>query len=147
MYRLLSWIGPMDASGVGPPVPSSPDLPSFGGLLLKTVIALGFVLLVAWIVIRYGLRRFVGAGRAEGPLRVIAREPLDSRRQVVLVEAAGRFLLLGVSEGGVSLLTELTAEEAGKVEAGRARPPARRFADVLRETLGRKKRGGKEDDA
>ncbi|MDY0001638.1 MAG: flagellar biosynthetic protein FliO [Polyangia bacterium] len=140
MSTLLSLLIPL-AAAFGPdgaaPLPPSPELPSYGGLLLRTLIALLVVLVLAWVFLRWGLRRLLPGGATQGPLRVLGRLPLDGRRAVVLVEAAGRFLLLGVADGSVSLLSELEPEavKAALDDAKAAQP--KRFAEVLRERLGR----------
>lgn len=133
LLPLLAAPGP-DAA---PPLPPTPELPSYGGLLLRTLVALLVVLVLAWVLLRWGLRRLLPGGASPGPLRVLARAPLDGRRAVVLVEAAGRYLVLGVGEASVTLLLELEPEAVkGALAASTAARPGR-FAEVLRERLGR----------
>jgi flagellar protein FliO/FliZ len=128
-------VGPGDAS----PLPSV-DLPSYGGLLLKTILALVIVIGLAWVLLRWGLKRLLpGTGRSAGEIRVLDRQSLDGRRSVVLVEAYGRYLLLGVGDGSVTLLAELDPETVAEAERQRASRPQKRFADVLRAALGREK--------
>ena len=79
----------------------------YGIYLLQTLIALGAVCLLAYVVIRYGLKRLYGAGRQGERLRVLEHLPLEPRRSIYLVEVAGKQLLIGTSEGGVSLLSEV----------------------------------------
>jgi flagellar protein FliO/FliZ len=123
-----------DATGL-----NAPALPSYGGLLLRTVIALGVVVALAYVALRYGLPRLMpGLRSAGGPLRIVARQALDTRRQVVIVEACGRYLLLGVAEGSVTLLTEIAPEAVAEAQARPEAQPPRRFADVLKAALGRK---------
>ncbi len=139
MYRLCSLMfllaGPGDAS----PLPSA-ELPSYGGLLLKTILALVIVIGLAYALLRWGLKRLMpGHASGGGEISILDRQPLDSRRQVVLVKAYGRYLLLGVGDGSVTLLTELEAEAVAEAERRRAAHPPKRFADVLRSALGRNK--------
>jgi flagellar protein FliO/FliZ len=125
-----------DAGGTAP-APPAPELPSYGGLLLRTLLALAIVVALVWILLRWGLRR-LAPGAAKGrALRLVARQPLDGRRSVVLVEAAGRYLLLGVAEGSVRLLGELDSREVDAALREAEETSARRFSDVLREKLGR----------
>lgn len=138
MYVLCELIflfaGPGDAS----PIPSA-DLPSYGTMLLKTVLALIIVIGLAWVFLRWGLARLLpGRGHTTGEMRVLDRLPLDGRRQVVLVQAYGRYLLLGVGDGSTTLLTELDADAVAEVERRRAAQPQRNFAHVLRAALGKK---------
>lgn len=84
-------------------------LPSGYGLyLLQTLVALGVVCLLAWVVLRFGLRRLYGVGRRDRPLmRVVDHLSLEPRRSLYLVEVEGKRLLLGTGEQGMSLLTEV----------------------------------------
>lgn len=105
-------------------------LPSFGwdGIALSFV-SLGVVCLVAWLALRFLAGR--GVGRAVGAVRVLARCPLEPRRSVYLIEAAGRCFLVGVGDGPMALLAELDGEKA---KALAATPAA---ASGVATTLGR----------
>lgn len=88
-------------------------LPSgYGVYLFQTVLALAAVCLLAYVVLRFGLKRLYGVGRGSDSnlLRVVERLPLDPRRALYLVEVAGRYVLLGTSETGVTFLTEVESE-------------------------------------
>jgi flagellar biosynthetic protein FliO len=82
-----------------------PELPSLGGSLAVSMLALGFVCLLAWVALRFLSRRGIGTGM--GPIRVLARCPLEPRRSVYLIEAAGRCFLVGAGEGPMNLLAEV----------------------------------------
>ena len=84
-------------------------LPTVYGLyLLQTLLALGAVCILAVVVLRLLSRRLHGGRRGGRHLRVIEHLPLDQRRTLYLVEAAGRSLLLGATDGGgVRLIAEL----------------------------------------
>lgn len=139
MYRLSLLVPLLAGPGDASPLPSA-DLPSYGGMLLKTILALVIVIVLAWVLLRWGLGRLLpGRSRGAGDIRVVDRQPLDGRRQVVLVQAYGRYLLLGVGDGSISLLAELDAEAVAEAERRRAAQPKKRFADVLRAALGREK--------
>ena len=112
---------------------TTPELPSLGGSLAVSLLSLGLVCLLAWALLRWLSRRGVGQGM--GPIRVLARCPLEPRRSVYLIETAGRCFLVGSGEGGMSLLAEverssldLPARLAGPIGAGGTRL---RFGDVL----------------
>ena len=70
-------------------------------------LALGALLLAA----AWSLRR---AQPVKGA-RVVFRLPLEPRRSLVVVELAGRHLVLGLSDGAVSLLTEIDAGAAAQL--------------------------------
>jgi len=81
------------------------ELPSYGAFLVETLVVLAIVCAVAWLILRFGVRR--STVRQSGPLRVMARLPLEPRRTLYVVEAPGKTLLIGVSEGAVATLAEL----------------------------------------
>lgn len=99
-----------------------------------SLVSLGVVCLVAYVSLRFLGRR--GLGRASGPIKVLARCPLEPRRALYLVETAGRCFLVGVGDGPMTMLAEVGAAEVNAalpkpIEAGG------RFAEVLGRVLGR----------
>ena len=99
--------------------------------LALSFVSLGAVCVVAYVALRLLAGR--GVGKATGAVRVVARCPLEPRRSVYVIEAAGRCFLVGVGDGPMSMLAELDAGALPK-EATAAAP---RFADVLARALGR----------
>ncbi|WP_442798735.1 flagellar biosynthetic protein FliO [Pantoea vagans] len=68
------------------------------------------LVLIAIIVTALWLRRSRWGGsltRKNSLLNVRQSHALGQREQVVIVEVTGRWLLLGVTSGGITLLTEL----------------------------------------
>jgi flagellar biosynthetic protein FliO len=90
----------MDGSGA---------LPGFGGSLAISLVSLGVVCLIAYLALKFLSRR--GVGRPNGPISVVARCPLEPRRALYVVEAAGRCFLIGVGDGPMTMLAELGAAE------------------------------------
>lgn len=84
------------------------DLPALGGSLALSLVSLGAVCLLAYVVLRWLGRQ--GVGRGAGPLKVIARCALEPKRSVYIVEAAGRYFLMGVGDGPMTLLSELDSD-------------------------------------
>lgn len=84
---------------------------SFGAVfssLLAVVLALVLVLALAWASIKL-LRRWQdrfqqGIEDAGQPIRFLRAMPLGQSERVVLIEAQGEVLLVGVTPGGISLL-------------------------------------------
>jgi flagellar protein FliO/FliZ len=81
---------------------------AFSGLL-GTIIALAIVLGLAWLVIR-GLRQWQDRGLGRGDampdhqLRFVRALPIGQRERLMLIEAKGELMLIGVSTGSISLL-------------------------------------------
>ena len=120
------------------------QLPGIGwSSLALSFASLGVVCLVAWGALRLLAGR--GIGKASGAVRVVARCPLEPRRSVYVIEAAGRCFLIGVGDGPMAVLAELDADRLPKPEATGA--VAGRFADVLARVLGRQASKGALDVA
>jgi flagellar biogenesis protein FliO len=100
--------------------------------VMLSLASLGVVCLVAWGALRLLAGR--GVGKASGAVKVLARCPLESRRSVYVIEAAGRSFLIGVGEGPMTVLAELDGEKLQSVTPAAASP---KFAEVLARALGR----------
>ncbi|MEW6729819.1 MAG: flagellar biosynthetic protein FliO [Acidobacteriota bacterium] len=80
-------------------------------MVLKMGLMLGGVCLLMFVLLRYGLPRFVGMqAPGAGLMRVIARFPLETQKTLYIVEAAGKHLLLGVTQERIEVLSELPSE-------------------------------------
>ena len=114
---------------------------SYGDLLVTSLLVLGAVCIAAFVAVRL-FGRLLSTGRARGAhlMDVVARVPLEPRRSLYVVEVAGKTLLVGTSEMGLSMLSELDGNEV------RARVEARpTFAEMVRNAW--QKRRGKVVDA
>ena len=88
-----------------------PDVPNYGTQIVQGILALFAVCLLAWVSLRLWSRRLAGGSeRGRGPLRVVARLPLEPRRTLFVIDAAGKYLLVGSAEGGLAMLGELDRE-------------------------------------
>jgi flagellar protein FliO/FliZ len=104
----------------------------YGAYLVQTALALVAVSALALVTLRL-LRRRAGPG---GPgLRVVARLALEPRRSIYVVEAAGRYLVVGVGDGPMALLAELDATRAAALES--AEPASAPLVELVRRALGR----------
>lgn len=110
---------------------------SYGDLLITSLLVLGGVCVAGFVLVRLATR-FLATGRTRGAhlLDVVARVPLEPRRSLYVVEVAGKTLLVGTSEMGLSVLTEL---DAGEVRARAV--PAQSFGDLVKAAWGRRKGG------
>ena len=106
-----------DESAIGTDIPTRDDflgqqeenLPSTG--LFTIVVSLGLVLLIFWVIFRFVVRPLMrGAilGRGVDNLRVIASLPIAPTKSVQVVKLVDRLLVIGIAEGGMRLLTEIT---------------------------------------
>jgi flagellar biogenesis protein FliO len=113
---------------------------SYGDLLVTSLIVLGVVCVAAFVAVRV-FGRLLSAGRTRGAhlMNVVSRVPLEPRRSLYVVEVAGKTLLVGTSEMGLSVLTEL---DGAAVEARKIVQPS--FSDMVRNAWQRR-RGVKPD--
>ncbi|MBX7196701.1 MAG: flagellar biosynthetic protein FliO, partial [Sandaracinaceae bacterium] len=111
------------------------DLPGgYGTSLLQSLLALGAVCILAWVVLRWSAQRGLGLGQGQR-VKVIERVPLDARRWVYLVQIGERVLVVGAGDGASpTLLTEMAAKDLPDP------PKARSFLEVLRD--GPRPKGG-----
>lgn len=92
----------------------------YGELALTSLLVLAIICGLAWGVVRV-MARWMDGRRVGGVVSIVSRVPLEPRRALYVVEAGGRTLLLGSSEMGVSLITELDVTSVPCVGADGAR--------------------------
>lgn len=106
--------------------------PGFGWALLQMVVALVVVCVLAAVLLRWARRFLVGPRPHPGLVRVLDRAPLSPRQSVWVVEACGRYFVVGASDSGLSRLAELDRAEVEErlraAEAGGAEQGRRRFS-------------------
>lgn len=108
----------------------------YGDMLITSLVVLAVVCIVAFAAVRL-LGRVLATGRVRGAhlLDVVARVPLEPRRSLYVVDVAGKTLLVGTSEMGLSVLSELDANEV------RSRVAARPTFSELVKTAWTKRKG------
>jgi flagellar biosynthetic protein FliO len=105
------------------------SLPGIGQYLITVTLTLAIVLALA-VGFIYLMRRLMPQPTSGRTIRLLESVPLEPRRSLHLVGIADRVMLLGSTEGGVSMLTEF---DKGQVDVQEPKPPAaRRFIDLLR---------------
>lgn len=97
--------------------------------VVETVISL--VAIVALSILLLSALRRAGVGKANGPLELVARLPLEGRRAVYLVRVGETVYVLGASENAMQKLGELPDGALVRV----AREP-QSFGDVLKRAIG-----------
>jgi flagellar protein FliO/FliZ len=89
--------------------------------LLRSLLALGGVCILLWLVARwFAGRRFGPATRYDAAVRVLRRIPLERRKHLYLVRVADRILLIGTGDGGPpSLIADVDPEMLERVSQAR----------------------------
>ncbi len=123
-------------SSVVAPAPVAVHAGDYGGMLLTSLLVLAVVCVAAVVLVRLS-RRWGLAGRPadRALLDVVARLPLEPRRSLYVVDVAGKALLVGTSEMGLTVLTELDRDV---VRARTSAQPPRGFAAMVRDAVARR---------
>ena len=124
----------MQAALAHAPMASVPDV-DVTGELIRVVLSLGgivaLIFAAGWLTRRLQSRQFIGGRR----LRCVETMTISARERVLLIEADGKRLLVGVGAGGVRALH--VYEGAAPVEETQAPVVLPPFAELL-SRLGRK---------
>lgn len=92
-----------------------------GWLLVQTLIMLGGVVALAYLVLNVGLRKLLGLAKVPGGvpavLKVLEKMPLEPKKSLVLVKAGEAYLLLGLSDQAVSLVARLEKDEVERMQS------------------------------
>lgn len=100
------------------------------------VVVGAFLLTVGLILMAHRWIRRLGeirvARQAGLPFELIARIPVGLQQGIGLVRVGRRIIVVGLGEGGVRYLTEVSDEDAAPVLEAREITPTARFADLVR---------------
>lgn len=91
---------------------TQPVTPTVGALdvlwmLIQTAFALALVCGLAILIFKYILPRFNIVSFNKSIVKIVDGASLDARKRLVVVEVAGKYLLLALSESGVQMVSEL----------------------------------------
>lgn len=124
---------------------------SFLWMLLQTVFALALVCGLAYLIFRIILPRLTVNFGTNNMVRIVDRIGLEARKNLYVIEVAGKWMLVASSENGVQFIAELNAEEARAAEeeltknrqnqtnSALATSYADKFSEVLNRNKGEKK--------
>ena len=128
------------------PTTADPLPPSHSGFLefFEVLFILAGVLLLAYALLRLGLPRMFGmAGSGSGPIQIVARQALEPRKTLYLVNVGSQVFLLGTAENQVQYLTVIDPENASAVLSMQSREPVR--GKDFRQVLSWFQKAGKAD--
>jgi flagellar biogenesis protein FliO len=104
-------------------------------LLVQTIFALALVCGLAIVIFRYILPRLNVVSFNKSIVHVVDGASLDARKRLLVVEVAGKYMLLASSESGVQFISELdgTAVEQAVADADKAQNESKKdsFKQVL----------------
>lgn len=91
--------------------------------LVRTFLVLGVVIACIYVVLNFGLRRMMGlkpGGQGTHALvTVVDRIPLDPKHTLLVLKAAGEYLLVGSGDAGMNLIAKLQTEEVERLQRDR----------------------------
>lgn len=93
-------------------LPGVDPVPISGQALAAMAVVLGLLVIASWL-----LRRGMLIRRSQQPVTVETAVALGDRRSLVIVAVEGRRLLIGLTPGQISLVTELQPPFASALEA------------------------------
>jgi flagellar biogenesis protein FliO len=113
---------------------------NLGWTLLRTMAVLGMVIMLVYLTLNVGLRKLLGIKPPVGTaiVTVLERVPLDQKRSLFVIEAAGEVLLVGGADSSLSLISKLDPAEVAKLRAAPAATPAVLVSPLLQKLLGRR---------
>ncbi len=119
-------------------------------MMVQTFVALAIVCGLAYLIFRVVMPRVNFNYSSNNMVRVVDRISIDARKSLCVIEVAGKWMLISVTENGVQLVSELDADEAKKAaeeiklvrEKQTATALGSNFADKLAQLM-KKKEGGK----
>lgn len=80
----------------------------YGWMLLRMVVVLAAVCGLAWVLLRWGLKRLSPADPgASGRLEVVERLPVGADQSLMVVRTGDQYWLIGVSNAGIDRLGQL----------------------------------------
>ena len=117
------------------PQPATTSWLSTGGYLVSLLITFFLVLGLAYFASRFLGHKF-SQNMGMGDSTILSTLVLGPNRAVVVVEIAGKILVLGVTEHQITLLQEIhSAEEIAKLRTQRSVSATEPFQNVLRQQL------------
>ncbi len=89
---------------------------NFIWMMIQTIIALTVVCGLAYVLFRVVLPKLSFTGSSNSMVKIVDRIPIDARKSLCVIEVAGKWMLIAVSENGVQLVSELNSEAAALAE-------------------------------
>jgi len=103
--------------------------------MVRVLFILCAVLLLAYVAVRHWLPRLTGLRNLQSsPIQILARTPLEPKKNLYLLKVGSEVLLVGTSEAHLHFLKALDQETVGPLlESLPSVPEAKKFRGVLEE--------------
>lgn len=110
------------------------------GMLVTIAVTLALAYFATRYVAKHGIGGYGGTGRGDAPLGVLAQLTLGRGQRILVVHAGQRILLLGVAAEKISLLAELTEDEAAPFLTEQPKPQDTAFLEAMRKIIAQKRK-------
>lgn len=110
------------------------------GSLVQMLLGLAVVIGLLYASLHVLKRLGVGAGQSAGLIKVRGATAVGPRERVVLVDVAGKVLVLGVTPGRITALHTLDAADLPSAPSDTPPPAGKDFQSWLKQTLERRSR-------
>lgn len=105
------------------------------GAVLWLIMSLAIVLGIAWLTLRFMSKRNGSAGSA-GSIKVLDRVIVGKDQSILLVKCGSKVLVVAFSNGGATVLSQLTQEEQANLQPPSQMPD---FSSILQKAVNFKK--------
>jgi flagellar biosynthetic protein FliO len=99
--------------------------------MLIVVAFFAVLLFIARIILKRAKRNMKPGGGARNGITVVATTPLAANRSLHVIQIGERNLLVGATDGGISTIAELTADEVAALGAAEPASGRMSFASAL----------------
>lgn len=132
----LIWAEPALAQAAGPEYDMTAATIKMIGVL---AVILGLLVGGVWLMKRWlpgGAARFGGLGG--GRIKILVSQPLGPKKQLSLIQTAGRVFLIGVSDQSINLIAEIDdPDQVAQLQTGSAEGAAKpNFGSLLKKFSG-----------
>lgn len=100
-------------------------------MISSLALVIGIFLIGAWLI----KKRFLGRGATGNCnlIKVLDRSYIDVKKKIAIVDVAGEILVVGLFDGGITMLTKLEGEEAiSRVKKKQQNGGYVKFADIVK---------------
>src|SRR5687767_737934 len=79
---------------------------------IKFLFVLGGILILTYVAVRFWMPRIIGMKNPlSGPIRIVARFPLEPKKNLYIVKTGPEFFFIGTSEDKIHYLTSLDPDK------------------------------------
>ncbi|WP_411679144.1 flagellar biosynthetic protein FliO [Clostridium thailandense] len=105
----------------------------FGSEILRTVMALGFILILIYVSMKYGGSKLQDIQKGKY-IKILERAPISKENSLLVVKMGQKGYVVASSSGKIEVISELLEEELIEVEASKVLPQYENLKDFYEKT-------------